>query len=245
MKEILKINYDGERPTVSGRDLHTALDVGTAYKDWFPRMCEFGFTEKIDFNPLKFEQVQYEGKRKVTREIIDHQLTIPMAKEIAMLQRNEKGKQVRQYFLQIEENWNRPEMVLARANRIQERMLEEVNQKVFFLETENAALKPKAEFFDTVADAQNAITFSEAARLLGIQGIGQNNLFRMLREKRILMSNNMPYQEFMDRGYFRVIEQIYEKRDGTIMTSPKTLIEQRGLDFIRRALQKEGLLCLC
>jgi prophage antirepressor-like protein len=98
------------------------------------------------------------------------------------------------------------------------------------------ALKPKAEFYDAVADAKNAISFSEAARLLGVKGIGQNNLFRTLRDCGILMNNNLPYQEFMDRGYFRVIEQTYEKGDGTLMTSSKTLIEQRGLDYIRKVL---------
>lgn len=70
---------DNDTPTVSGRELHKALGVKTAYKDWFPRMCEYGFSEGVDFNPLIFEQVRTEGERQVAREITDHQLTIPMA----------------------------------------------------------------------------------------------------------------------------------------------------------------------
>ena len=58
MNELININYDTDKPTVSGRELHKALEVKTAYKDWFPRMCEYGFTEGEDFNPLKIERVQ-------------------------------------------------------------------------------------------------------------------------------------------------------------------------------------------
>lgn len=93
MKDLIQIHYDNaDRPTVSGRELHEALEVKTAYKDWFPRMCEYGFSEGVDFNPLIFEQVRTEGERQVAREITDHQLTIPMAKELCMLQRTDKGK---------------------------------------------------------------------------------------------------------------------------------------------------------
>ena len=124
MNELIKISYENaEHPTVSGRELHEALEVKTAYKDWFPRMCEYGFTEGEDFNPLKNEQVRTEGNRQVSRELTDHQLTIPMAKEICMLQRSEKGKQFRQYFIRVEEAWNSPEMIMKRA-------LEIANEKV-------------------------------------------------------------------------------------------------------------------
>lgn len=110
LNNLIPISYDNpERPTVSGRELHEFLQVKTAYKDWFPRMVEYGFTEGEDFNPLKIERVQDEGGRKVSRTLDDHQLTIPMAKELCMIQRNERGKQARQYFLAIEAQWNSPE----------------------------------------------------------------------------------------------------------------------------------------
>lgn len=104
MNELIKINYESDRPTVLARDLHEFLEVKTAYKDWFPRMCEYGFAAGEDFNLLKNERVQIEGSRTVSRTVDDAQLTIDMAKEICMLQRNEKGKQARQYFLQIEKH---------------------------------------------------------------------------------------------------------------------------------------------
>lgn len=72
MTELIKINYGQEQPTVLGRDLYDALEVKTAYRDWFPRMCEYGFSEGKDFNPLKNERVQNEGNRIVTRQVLDH-----------------------------------------------------------------------------------------------------------------------------------------------------------------------------
>lgn len=100
-----------ERPTVSGRELHEFLQVGADYRHWFPRMVEYGFTEGEDFNPVKIDRVQNEGGRKVTRTVDDHQLTIPMAKELCMIQRNERGMQARRYFIAVEEQWNGPELV--------------------------------------------------------------------------------------------------------------------------------------
>ena len=233
MNELLKINYDSDRPTVSGRDLHRALEVETPYRLWFPRMAEYGFSEDIDYTPYIFVHPQNK------QEAGDHQLTIPMAKEIAMIQRTEKGKQVRQYFIQVEESWNSPDMILARANKIQARMLESISTKVLHLEAENATLKPKAEFFDAVADSKDAISIQEVAKVLNIPDMGQNNLFRWLRGHKILMQNNLPYQEYIDRKYFTVIEQSYENRRGEPMISFKTLVYQRGVDYIRRRLEEE------
>lgn len=233
MNELLKVDFkNAERPTVSGRGLHAALGVQTRYSDWFGRMCEYGFEDGRDFNLLKFEQVQLEGTRTVKREITDHQLTIDMAKEIAMLQRTEKGKEVREYFIRVEKEFNSPETMIARALIMASRQLEARDRLI-------EEMKPKAAFYDLVADAKNAISFAEAAKMLGIPGLGQNNLFKLLREKKILLHTNIPYQEYMDRGYFRVIDQSYTKPDGTVLVSPKTLITQRGLDYIGKMVTTE------
>ena len=115
LKTLIPVSYDNpERPTVSGRELHEFLEVNTPYRIWFPRMVEYGFTEGEDFNPYKNVRVQSEGNREVERTIDDHQLTIPMAKELCMIQRNERGKQARQYFLAVEAQWNSPEAVMRR-----------------------------------------------------------------------------------------------------------------------------------
>lgn len=109
MNELIKITYHNDQPAVSARELHEFLEVGTHFKDWFPRMCEYGFKEGEDFNLLKNERVQMEGGRMVSRPVNDAVLSIDMAKEICMIQRNEKGKLARQYFLALERDWNSPE----------------------------------------------------------------------------------------------------------------------------------------
>lgn len=117
MNELIKINYESDRPTVLARDLHEFLEVETPFNKWFSRMCEYGFTDGADFQTFLSEST---GGRPAT----DAQLTIDMAKEICMLQRNEKGKQARQYFLQLEREWNSPEAVMSRALRMAEERLE-------------------------------------------------------------------------------------------------------------------------
>ncbi len=116
MKELIKVHYDNNTPLVSARELYEFLEPKSRYNDWFDRMCEYGFNENIDFYSEK-------SKSSGGRPAINHQLSIEMAKEICMLQRNEKGKQARQYFIQLEKLWNSPEMVMKRA-------LEFANQKV-------------------------------------------------------------------------------------------------------------------
>lgn len=113
MDELVKINYSGgDRPTVSGRELHQALQIGTKYADWFKRMCDYGFAEGIDFTTCfsNLGSEMHGGQNKV-----DHQLTINMAKELCMIQRSDIGKRVRQYFLQVEAAWNSPDTIMARA----------------------------------------------------------------------------------------------------------------------------------
>lgn len=134
MNELINVSLnENHEPVVSGRQLHKALGVKTAYKDWFPRMTEYGFTEGEDFNPLKIEQVRQEGTRKVKRQIEDHVLKLDMAKEIAMIQRTDKGKEVRTYFIQVEKDFNSPEKIMARA-------LLMADKKIKLLENENEIL---------------------------------------------------------------------------------------------------------
>ncbi len=154
MNELISINYNNEQPTVLGRDLHEALEVKTAYKDWFPRMCEYGFEDGKDYCSILSDRV--DGKAGKPRN--DHQLTIPMAKEICMLQRSDKGREFRQYFIKIEEQWNTPEAVMSRALRFANQKLEEIkNSNIKLTETlavqeqQIAELKPKATYYDVRA----------------------------------------------------------------------------------------------
>lgn len=241
MNELIKITYNNDRPAVSARDLHDFLEVKTAYKDWFPRMCEYGFTEGEDFNPLKIERVQNEGERMVARTVDDAVLTIDMAKELCMIQRNEKGKQARQYFLQIEKDWNSPEKVMARALQI-------AGDKLKRLENKVEADVPKVLFADAVSASKTSILVGELAKLLKQNGvdIGQHRLFRWMRENGYLIRRNgtdfnMPTQKSMDLGLFTVKETAITHSDGTVTVSKTTKVTGKGQQyFIQKFLGEEG-----
>lgn len=226
MNELI-VNFDTQ--TVSARELHEKLNIGTSYRDWFPRMCEYGFEENVDFNLLKKERVQFEGNREVIREIADADISIEMAKQICMIQRTPDGKRIRDYFINLEHSWNTPEQVMARALKLADKVIQEKQ-----LEIEE--LKPKADFFDAVADSKTALPMGDVAKVLGT--IGRNGLFKFLRDKKILMYNNIPYQEYVDRGYFRIVETKYSKPTGETVITTTTLVYQRGVDFIRKELSK-------
>lgn len=103
-----------------------------------------------------------------------------------------------------------------------------------------AEQKPKVDFFDTVAESKTAVSMNDAAKSLNFTNIGRNKLFDILRTQKILMNDNMPYQKYVDAGYFRVIEQKWTGKDGMPQISYKTLVYQKGIDYIRRMLENKG-----
>lgn len=107
------------------------------------------------------------------------------------------------------------------------------------LAIENEDMKPKAEFYDTVTESKDAISMAEVAKVLDYD-MGRNKLFSLLRNKKVLDKLNVPYQRFVDAGYFRVIETKYTKPNGDVSVNIKTLVLQKGVDYIRKILNEEG-----
>lgn len=223
----LKVTSNSERVTVSARELHDALQIQTKFKDWFPRMAEYGFTEGEDFNPLKFEQVQIEGNRQVTREVKDYQITLEMAKQICMIQRTDIGKQYREYFLQLEKEWNSPEKVMARA-------LDYAHKTIAELTLKNEEMKPKALFADSVSASDDCILMRDLAKLIKQNGvnIGGNRLLDWMREHEyICKGSTQPTQLAMDMGLFHVIERTVQISNGSPRIKPTTKVTGKGQQY--------------
>lgn len=221
MNELLKINTtDSECITVSARELHKALEVSTDFNHWFTRMCEYGFEAQKDFTTFLSEST---GGRPSQ----DAQITVDMAKEIAMLQRTEKGKEVRKYFIQVEKEWNSPERVMARALTI-------ANKTIETLKIENSEMKPKALFADAVATANTSILIGDLAKLIKQNGhnIGQKRLFEWLRNHGYLIkggnSKNMPTQKAMELKLFEVKERTINNPDGSVRITKTTKVTGGG-----------------
>lgn len=220
MNELIKVSTnENDEQLVSGRELHGFLEVATEYKKWFSRMTEYGFVENEDFIRVTQKCPTLGGVQNIT----DHLMKLDMAKEISMIQRSEKGKQARHYFLQVEKAWNNPEMVVQRALKIQTR-------KVKALQMENAELKPKALIADSVSASHTSILVGDLAKLIKQNGvdIGARRLFKWLREKGYLIKRkgtdwNMPTQKSMDLGLFEVKETVVSHSDGhtSINKTPK------------------------
>lgn len=251
MNELICINYNSEQPTVLGRDLHEALEVKTAYKDWFPRMCDYGFEEGKDFNPLKNERLQIEGNREVTRTVTDHQLTIPMAKEICMLQRSEKGKEFRQYFIKIEEQWNTPEAVMARALKFANQKLAEIKQsniklteKVAIQEQQIIEMQPKVTYYDIVLNCKDLVTITTIAKDYGKSGQWMNETLHELGIQYKQGKIWLLYQKHAEQGYTSTKTSIYDGTDGEKHTSVHTYWTQKGRLFIYDKLKANGILPL-
>lgn len=230
MNNLMKVDYNSERPTVSARDLHKFLEVKTRYVDWFNRMKEYGFKEGLDFNSLIFEQVQTEGGRQVTRNITDHQITISMGKELCMIQRTEKGKQARLYFISIEEAWNTPEMVMSRALKMAENQISSLRLVNSRLSVDNAIMQPKADYFDELVDRNLLTNFRDTAKALKIkEGLFINFLIDSKYIYRDRKKKLKPYAD-KNNGLFEIKEVMNEK---TGWVGTQTLITPKGRETFR------------
>lgn len=226
MNELIKVDYTGEKPAVSARELHEFLEVKTAYKDWFPRMCEYGFTEGEDFCSFLSEST---GGRPAQ----DAAVSIDMAKEICMLQRNEKGKLARQYFLQLERDWNSPEKVMARALRYAQQELQQVKALNSELMVDNQIMKPKAEYFDELVERNLLTNFRETAKQMGVP---PKRFVDFLLEKKYVYRDKrgklLP-REDKNNGLFEVKECFNEK---TQWSGTQTLVTPKGRETFRMLL---------
>lgn len=237
MNELIKVTYDNDRATVSGRELHEKLEIKTPYTQWFERMAEYGFVENEDYIGLSQKCEKPSGGRPS----VDHQMTIEMAKQICMIQRTDAGRRYREYFLEIERKWNDPQMVMARsliyANKQLEILSGQLDAANARIEEANAQIeeaKPKVLFADAVKASRTSIMVGELAKLLRQNGvsIGQNRMFEWLRNNDYLMksgeSYNLPTQKSMERGLFEIKESTYVTPDNCVHVSKTTKVTGAG-----------------
>lgn len=230
MKELLKINYEAEQPTVSARDLHEALEIKSKYADWFKNMSAYGFVENMDY--FTFSKNLENGGRT-----IDHNISVDMAKQICMIQRSEKGKLYRQYFIDLEKAWNTPEQVMARALKLADRTIDTLKEENKKLIEDNERMKPKVIFADAVRASSSSILIGDLAKLLRQNGVdtGQKRLFEQLRNEGYLMktgsSRNMPKQKYVENGFFQIKETVISNPDGSVRMTKTTKVTGKGQQY--------------
>ena len=239
MNELINITLnENHEPVVSGRQLHETLGIKTEYKKWFKRMTDYGFAENEDYLRVTQKCHTLGGLQDMT----DHIIKLDMAKEIAMLQRNEKSKEVRKYFIQVEKDFNSPEKIMARA-------LLMADKKVHKLESQIEADRPKVLFADAVSASKSSCLIGELAKILKQNGIdiGQNKLFQWLRSNGYLISRrgdswNQPTQKSMDLKLFELKKTNINHADGHTTTNTTTKVTGKGQQyFINKFLNQERL----
>lgn len=233
MDNLIQINYESEIPTVSGRDLYDALEIGGKYTDWFSRMCSYGFWEGKDFFPKTGKTSEIGG-----RPSNEHEITVDMAKQICMIQRTEKGRQYRQYFLDLEKAWNTPEQVFARALKMADREIERLKSDKTLLIEDVQRMKPKEIFADAVSVSHTTILIGELAKLIKQNGVdmGEKRLFVWLRENGFLIKRkgtdyNSPTQKSMELELFTVKETSITHADGHVTVNKTTKVTGKGQQY--------------
>lgn len=223
MDNLISVNYDADQPCVSARDLHQQLNIRTQYTKWFERMKEYGFTENEDFKAISHKRLTAQGNETT---YIDHEISIDMAKQICMIQRSPEGKQIRQYFLDLEKAWNTPEQIFARALKMADKTIDQLKSENATLIEDNERMKPKEIFADAVTASKDSILIGDLAKILKQKGIdiGQNRLFQKLR-------NNMPTQKSMEMGLFEVEERTITNPDGMTKIRKTTKVTGKGQQY--------------
>ena len=238
MTDIIAITYnDKDEPVISGRELHERLEIGTEYAKWFDRMCEYGFEPEKDYSTFLTNRSDgLAGKPRT-----DHILTLDMAKQLCMIQRTEKGRTFREYFIEVEKAWNSEPQIMARAMKIMTKRLDGLTEHVKTLEAENsqktvelAIAQPKAEYFDALVDRNLLTSFRDTAKLLHINE--KSFVKFLLSHEYVYRDKNgklCPYSKKND-GLFEIKECYNEKTD---WRGTQTLITPKGRETFRLLCQ--------
>lgn len=242
MNEIINVSVnDNQEPVVSGRQLHEALGVNSNYTTWFDRMTEYGFTENEDYVLLSNfgNQTGRGGHNKV-----DHIIKLDMAKEIAMIQRTDRGKQVRQYFIQIEKDFNSPEKIMARALLLADKKIASLTSQNQLLEQELEVAREQTRYLNVILDSKDPILITQIAQDYGMSAKQFNKTLKELGVQRFVNGQWILYRLYQGKGYIASKTFTYEDRTGAVRTKINTVWTQKGRLFLYELLAKEDILPL-
>lgn len=239
MNNLINVTLnENQEPVVSGRQLHETLGVKTEYKKWFKRMAEYGFAENEDYLRVTQKCPTLGGLQDVT----DHIIMLDMAKEIAMIQRTDKGKEVRQYFIQVEKDFNSPEKIMARALLMADKkikLLENENENLL-IELEEAT--KNADYLDLILQTKDSLTITQIAQDYGMSARKMNQLLKQERIQRIVNGQWVLYAKYIGKGYISSRTFDYVGKDGKPHSNMTTVWTQLGRRFIYDKLKAIDIL---
>lgn len=245
MQELIKINYDTDQPTVSARELHEKLNIGTQYTKWFERMTEYGFSENADFKAISQKRLTAQGNETT---YIDHEISIDMAKQICMIQRTPEGRECRQYFIDLEKAWNTPDQIMARALKMADHTIDSLKERCKFLggqveEQQKVIeeLQPKATYYDLILQCPDLVSTTEIAKDYGMSATKFN---RILHDLKIQFKQSgvwFLYQKYAGFGYTKTKTHNYSDEYGGQHSRQHMYWTQKGRLFLYDLMKEEGI----
>lgn len=242
MNELITVNFDTQ--TVSARELHKALGIEKRFSAWFETNSQ-GFIENEDFTSVLSGTVVNNG---ATRELRDYELSVDMAKHICLMSRTEKGKECRQYLIDLEKAWNTPEQVMARALKLADQTIDSLKSKVYELETSVqqmdaviTEMTPKVDYADRILSSTDCMTVSQIAQDYGVSAKRFNKILHSAGIQRKVGDQWILYAEYQGKGYVRNKTCEYRKSNGETGTKLLTVWTQKGRMLIYEKLKQIGV----
>lgn len=234
MNNLINVTLnEKQEPVVSGRQLHQVLGVKTEYKKWFSRMTDYGFTENEDFVRVTQKCPTLGGVQNTT----DHVLKLDMAKEIAMIQRTEKGKQIRQYFIQVEKDFNSPEKIMARALKIADSKIISLEHKNEVLQLELEEARKQTDYLDLILQTKDMLTTTQIAQDYGMSANKFNQILKQVGIQRKVNGQWILYTKYQGKGYIASRTFDYVGKDNKVHSKITTVWTQVGRRFIYEKLK--------
>lgn len=229
---------------VSGRDLHMFLEISTPYTMWFNRMCEYGFVENVDYMTDHKKVIRADGK-VMPQTQLEHNLTIEMAKQLCMLARNDKGREAREYFIEVEKEWNSPEKVMSRALKIANNVINE--QKVIIAQQEQqiAEFQPVRDYVDEILSSTSTLTTTQVAADYDLSARALNKILHEAKLQRSVNGQWILYKDEMGKGYTKSETFTFTRTDGRLDSKIQTKWTQKGRLRIHEILTANGIQAVC
>ena len=238
MNELIRIDFKDDSAVVSARDLHRSLEVKTRFSQWVEQNFKM-FKENEDFTSVVGTTLVNNG---AVRKLQDYAVSIRMAEHLAMMSKTNKGHEVREYFIQVEKDFNSPEKIMARA-------LLMADKKIKLLENENENLlieleeaNKNADYLDLILQTKDSLTITQIAQDYGMSARKMNQLLKQERIQRIVNGQWVLYAKYLGKGYVSSRTFDYVGKDGKTHSNISTVWTQLGRRFLYEKLKAIDIL---
>ena len=242
MNELIRLHTQEGIPLVSGRDIHSFLEISKDFSSWVKEQIIRGMFEKgNDFHIIPEEVLTGVGKRCVD----GYFFSLSASKEIAMMSMAKKGRVARRYFIECERKLKEVYQIpqtFSQALMLAAKQAEQIEMQQKLIKEKEDVLEhqaPKVAFYDQIIEVKDEITMQKVAGVLNVKGLGRNKLFEFLRHLQVLNSKNIPYRNFIDVGYFRTVENKVSLKEGRSKIVIVSLVTQKGLAYIRKLVERD------